>query len=171
MSSRFTRIKNGLRYQFDFETIEITACGKNGLRVRATYGHKLPPKNWSIVETNTPCDVRIDKENATIVNGTTKITITNYGYISVFRKDKLILRDYNRNFANFDDAHTRSPLNLSARDYDLYPSRNFKTTVTFESNPEEKLFGMGQYQHDQINLKGMSLELAQRNTQASVWHC
>ena len=168
MSSRFKRLKNGLRYQFDFETLEITACGKNGLRIRSTYGHELPPKNWSIVETNDSCDVTIDKTVATIVNGSTKITITDYGYISVFKNDELILRDFNRNFANFDDSHTRSPLRISARKYDLYPSRNFKTTVMFESDPEEKLFGMGQYQHDQVNLKGMSLELAQRNTQASV---
>ena len=59
--------------------------------------------------------------------------------------------------------------------YSIYP-REFKPilggdyalTVRFESRPEEKLFGMGQYQHGFLNHKNCVLELAQRNSQASV---
>ena len=40
--------------------------------------------------------------------------------------------------------------------------------MRFESNPEEKIFGMGQYQQPFLNLKGCELELAHRNSQASV---
>ena len=40
--------------------------------------------------------------------------------------------------------------------------------MRFESNPEEKLYGMGQYQQPYLNIKGCELELAQRNSQASV---
>ena len=41
-------------------------------------------------------------------------------------------------------------------------------TVRFESNQSEQIFGMGQYQHEFLDLKGCTLELAQRNSQASV---
>ena len=41
-------------------------------------------------------------------------------------------------------------------------------TARFESRPEEKIFGMGQYQHGFLNQKNCVLELAQRNSQASV---
>ena len=40
--------------------------------------------------------------------------------------------------------------------------------MRFESNRTEKLFGMGQYQQDFLDLKGAELELAHRNSQASV---
>ena len=40
--------------------------------------------------------------------------------------------------------------------------------MKFESNEGEKIFGMGQYQQDCMDLKGCVLELAQRNSQISV---
>ena len=40
--------------------------------------------------------------------------------------------------------------------------------MRFVSNPKEKLYGMGQYQQDFLNIKGAELELAHRNSQASV---
>ncbi|MFR2486432.1 MAG: TIM-barrel domain-containing protein, partial [Hungatella sp.] len=42
-------------------------------------------------------------------------------------------------------------------------------TCRFESlDPDEKIYGMGQYQQPYLNLKGTDLELAHRNSQASV---
>jgi len=165
----FTKIRNGLRFQYDFETLEITACGKNGFRVRSTYGHNLPKKNWSIKEIQSSCKIEIKNDVATLVNGSTSIQIEKNGYMSFFKDNKLIFRDYNRNFDNFNDSHTRSPLRLKGREYALYPSKNFKATVTFEApDKNEKIYGMGQYQHSELNLKGMCLELVQKNTQSSV---
>ena len=45
---------------------------------------------------------------------------------------------------------------------------DYRLTVTFASNPKEKLYGMGQYQQDILNVKNCNLELAHRNSQASV---
>ena len=55
-----------------------------------------------------------------------------------------------------------------ARKYKALPSGNFRLTVTFESNPEEKIYGMGGYQQEILNLKGCNLELAHRNSQVSI---
>lgn len=41
--------------------------------------------------------------------------------------------------------------------------------MRFESqDTHEKLYGMGQYQQPYLNLKGMDLELAYRNSQTSI---
>ncbi|NLA58524.1 MAG: glycoside hydrolase family 31 protein, partial [Firmicutes bacterium] len=45
---------------------------------------------------------------------------------------------------------------------------NYQLTVRFEACDDEKIYGMGQYQQPYLNLKGCILELAQRNSQASV---
>ena len=45
---------------------------------------------------------------------------------------------------------------------------NFRLTVRFEPIDGEKLYGMGQYQQPYLDVKGCTLELAQRNSQASV---
>ena len=40
--------------------------------------------------------------------------------------------------------------------------------MRFVSTPEEKIYGMGQYQQPYLDVKGADLELAHRNSQASV---
>ncbi len=40
--------------------------------------------------------------------------------------------------------------------------------MRFESISEERLYGLGQYQQEGLNLKGCDMELAQRNSQATV---
>jgi alpha-D-xyloside xylohydrolase len=46
---------------------------------------------------------------------------------------------------------------------------NYRLAARFECvDPDEKIYGMGQYQQPYLNLKGMDLELAHRNSQASV---
>lgn len=46
--------------------------------------------------------------------------------------------------------------------------RGFRLKASFVSNPQEKIYGMGQYQQEIWNLKGCNLELAHRNSQASI---
>ena len=45
---------------------------------------------------------------------------------------------------------------------------DFELTARFEAFDDEKIFGMGQYQEKHLNKKGAVLELAHRNSQASV---
>ena len=56
-----------------------------------------------------------------------------------------------------------SAMMIPARDFKPVPGGGYALTVRFESDPEEKLFGMGQYQQEIFNLKGTVLELAHRN--------
>ncbi|NLN41196.1 MAG: glycoside hydrolase family 31 protein, partial [Clostridiales bacterium] len=61
-----------------------------------------------------------------------------------------------------------SALDIEAREFKPILGGDYSLTMRFESNPEEKIYGMGQYQQPYLNLKGCELELAQRNSQASV---
>ena len=47
-------------------------------------------------------------------------------------------------------------------------STDYELTMRFEAFDDEKIFGMGQYQEKNLNKKGAMLELAHRNSQASV---
>ena len=58
---------------------------------------------------------------------------------------------------------------MEAREFRPIPSGEYQLTARFESlDTEERIYGMGQYQQPYLNLKGTDLELAQRNSQASV---
>lgn len=59
-------------------------------------------------------------------------------------------------------------LTRRARFFNPYRGGDYRLKVTFEANSGEKIYGMGQYQQDILDLKGCNLELAHRNSQASV---
>ena len=62
-----------------------------------------------------------------------------------------------------------SALEIVPRTFEPHLSTdNFALTVRFEPVAGEKLYGMGQYQEPYLDVKGCTLELAHRNSQASV---
>ncbi|MCX4339574.1 MAG: hypothetical protein OSJ72_08000 [Lachnospiraceae bacterium] len=61
------------------------------------------------------------------------------------------------------------PLRVDARELKpIQGSADFELTARFEAFDDKKIFGMGQYQEKNLNKKGACLELAHRNSQASV---
>jgi alpha-D-xyloside xylohydrolase len=80
----------------------------------------------------------------------------------------LLLNEYLRGRRDIRDR-TYSSLEIEAREFKSVIGGDYKITARFESvSPGERIYGMGQYQQPWLNLKGMDLELAQRNSQASV---
>ena len=77
-----------------------------------------------------------------------------------------LLREYVRRRDTADPP--RSPLKIAARTFRPLVGGDHSLTVRFEANRDERIFGMGQYQQELLDLKGCTLELAHRNTQASV---
>ena len=65
-------------------------------------------------------------------------------------------------------SYFNSALTIYPREFKPIIGGDYSLTARFESRPEEKIFGMGQYQHGFLNQKNCVLELAQRNSQASV---
>lgn len=61
-----------------------------------------------------------------------------------------------------------SALEIFAREFTGMRGGDFELTMRFEANPGEHIYGMGQYQDGMIDKKGCVLELAHRNSQASV---
>ncbi len=67
-----------------------------------------------------------------------------------------------------DEVRTISALGLAGREFKPLTGDAARITVRFEAKPGERLYGMGQYQQPNLDLAGCTLELAQRNSQASV---
>ncbi len=152
------------------ETLRIDGWGKNGLRLRATKLARMPEHEHALTE-KVPHDakVSIDSVNkcAEIVNGRLKATVSFVGLVCFYRDDKLILQEYHSCYGGSIRKH---PIcyKILPREYKGNSSDDFKLTVRFESDPDEKLYGMGQYQMPILDLKGCVLPLEQRNSQVSV---
>ena len=160
-----------LQYHYDAEEVWIEPWGKNSLRIRATKNPKFIEENWALqmkVRKTAPV-IDIGENEASIINGKIKAVITRYGKITFFhaKTGKILLDEYLRNRKDKTVDYC-SALNIDARECKANPGGDYHLSMRFVSTPDEKIYGMGQYQQPYLNQKGNDLELAQRNSQASV---
>lgn len=166
--SNFQVREKRLVWKYGAETLWVEPWGKNGLRVRSTCLSQMGTEDWALLSSQSDSgETSVCAEFAGIRNGKIAAEISNAGKITFYNQDgKLLLEEYVRN--RNDVSRFCSALELSARELKPLHGDSFQLTARFESDPAEKLFGMGQYQQEFLNLKNCSLELAQRNSQASV---
>src|SRR5438876_4824269 len=158
----------------DGEVLRVDAWGPDSLRVRATLSADVTDTDYALLEpAPTTADIAIDGSQARIRNGRITAVLSSRetrdwqaGHtvhlcdIAFYDADgTLLLREIDQGGA----------LKLRARLYrPIIGSRSHRLTALFESNANEKLVGMGLYQQALLNLKGSALELAHRNSLASV---
>ncbi|OHE71982.1 MAG: family 31 glucosidase [Treponema sp. GWB1_62_6] len=179
---------NRLIREFDGEKLWIESWGKNALRVRATGLAAIDEsRDWALLPAATAaatpagaaaaagagagaaaaeCKIEIAGERATIANGGITASLRN-GRLSFFNKaGEPLLKE---RWLNRDEGNEfYSAINLGGREFRPILGGNHRLTVRFAAAPDEKIFGMGQYQDGNLDLKGCVLELAHKNSQASV---
>ncbi len=172
--------ENKLIREYDGERMMIEAYGENSLRVRVTRLKDFPEENWALIPQSEQGAkitlMRNEKEAETQkVNSEERIVgdgaVMENGKIRVIlnKASKLIFENSaGRTLLRELECDRHSSLGIRTRELKTLSGGNFKASLKFESDPAEKLFGMGQYQNGVFNLKGSMLELAQRNSQASV---
>ena len=179
----FRKENNALTARRAGETLRIEGWGKDALRVRAWMDSNTCACDWALTEEpeKSECDIRIGEEDfwvgdgtvsktpcAEITNGRIRATVNFAGVISFYRDGALILREYYRSYGG-TLVKTSRCLKVVNREWKGNIGGNeYTLTVRFDPNRDEKIFGMGQYQQESMDLKGSMLELAQRNSQISV---
>ena len=157
---------NMLQISRNGETVVICAQGRDALRVRATMNCAFDARDWALEGAAAGnADIRLEGDSAVITNGAISARVDRLGKIRFYRSGVQILEEYYRCY-EYDMPHTPS-LRIVAREYKPIRGGDYECTLRFEAQ-KEKLYGMGQYQQDCLDLKGCTLELAQRNSQASV---
>ncbi len=161
----FKKQENALVWGFNGEEVKIVPWGKNSLRVRASVFHPIVDTDYALLPAQAlPAVITLGEGKASITNGAITATVTNDHWngdcrIEFFnQKGEAVLREISRH----------GSLQLKPRDFKAMLGGDHRLTVGFDANAGEKLYGMGQYQQEILDLKGCTLELAQRNSQASV---
>ena len=175
---------NKLIRKFDNDIVSIEPWGNNSFRVKASPDGNLPEYENALTEEVGQGTAKIiiydDLNEAEIINGNIKAYITNRNRI-IFKnsKNEILLEEYLReravaNDMGNEDVNIQSisgfscTLKLKAREFYPLSGGDYKLTQRFESDPKEKIFGMGQYQQSFLDLKNCKLELAHRNSQLTV---
>jgi alpha-D-xyloside xylohydrolase len=166
--------QNRLVFEFDSETVWIEPWGQNAFRVRASKQQIVHREAQALEETapsgDKPKVTFPEDGSATITNGNISAGITKRGKITFrdARTGEIVLEEFQRSRQDLTDPKC-SALSLRPREFKPIAGGDYHLTARFESrDPNEKIFGMGQYQQPYLDLKGSDVELAQRNSQASV---
>lgn len=184
---------DAVTWRGDGETLVVQAWGPNSLRVRSVVKGEILDTDYSLLppaptrpvmeatafeqpiagrgEKTAEADGR-SEATATIANGQIVATMTAASeYVDSLQYAvhtcDVEIRNLRGELLLREESHGGS-LRRRARHFRPKSGRSFGLTMTFDSTAGEKLFGMGQYQQETFDLKGSSLELAHRNSQASV---
>ncbi len=168
----------------------IECWGEDSLRVRMTAEPVMDGNEWALCEpvkavTPVITFVEIDTTDpwykgeewvkyhqkgtvTTLQNGKITARVSPEGWISFLNdKGEILTEEYWRNRNRINRYCV--PLRVDARELKpIKGSSDYELTARFEAYDDEKIFGMGQYQEKHLNKKGAVLELAHRNSQASV---
>jgi len=164
-------------FEYYGEILWIEAWGKDALRVRATKLHEMPENDWALIHPKTApiAEVQEFEGGAIVKNGKIRAFIEANGKITFKnQKDEILLEEFVRNRKQYTIAPGVIPsgfassLDLDAREFKPILGGDYTLTARFESDPDEKIYGLGQYQQPYLNVKGCEMELAHRNSQASV---
>lgn len=166
VTMNFFEEQNGkLIFRENGETVLVEAWGADSLRVRSCMLGEIKETNAALLEPEkTDAVIEISDMEASISNGKIKAHLEVQPWGKKLRitflnqKGEVLLREISNGGA----------LTLNARQYKALTGGTYRLKASFDSNPEEKIYGMGQYQQERMNLKGCNLELAHRNSQASI---
>lgn len=166
-----------LVWRGDGETLVVEAWGPHSVRVRAAVQRPVEDTDWALLPA-APAEVTVDVRGqgdgatATLTNGRIVAVLRHREFLHevvghTVHRCSLELRDA-RGRVLLRELDAGGSLNLKARDHRAHLGGDVRLTAAFESDPDEHLAGMGQYQQHVLDLKGSTFELAHRNSQASV---
>ena len=168
----------------------IEPWGENSVRVRMTAEAQMDDHDWALCEkvkeitpviTQTTVDMtdpwyrgeewkkyHYTGTEYTMVIGKLTVKVNAEGWISFYnQKGDLLTQEYWRNRDRI--CRYAVPIRIPARELKpITGTSDYELTARFEAFDDEKIFGMGQYQEKHMDKKDAVLELAHRNSQASV---
>ena len=168
----------------------VEPWGRNSIRVRMTAEPKMDQNDWALTEKPERIEPEISFEEidvtdpwyrgeewskyhqkgiqATLKNGKITVKVSHEGWLSFYnQRGELLTEEYWRNRNRINRYCV--PLRVDARELKpIQGTNDYELTARFEAFDDEMSFGMGQYQEKHMNKKGAVLELAHRNSQASV---
>ncbi|MCE5343913.1 MAG: glycoside hydrolase family 31 protein, partial [Eubacteriales bacterium] len=161
----FEPLGQGILWRNHGEMLSIQPWGENSLRVRSAMMHDVQDTRFALLEADvSAARVTIEEKHAVITNGKMTATVI----YDDWHKNAQITFTNQRGEVLLRETPSSGALALTPRKFKPILGGDHQLTVTFEGNEAEHLYGMGQYQEETLDLKHYSLELAHRNSQASV---
>lgn len=152
---------NGLLFSRKGETVRIEPWGENSLRIRASLNNGLHDPDWALLppaEKNAV--IEVDQEQTVITNGDIQGRISADGRISMVNTSngETILEE-------MPPLSNRVVLEYPGRHYRFLHGDNYRLRLSYATDPDERIFGLGEHQHGYLDQKGTSIDLYHHNTE------
>ncbi|UYQ65001.1 TIM-barrel domain-containing protein [Streptomyces peucetius] len=150
------------------EVLTVEAWGADSVRVRAAQ-YRIPAESHGALGTPPPSAapaIDVAEDHATLVHGELTVTV---------RFDRAAA--YPEPLLTFTRTGTGAELLAESREHFWMPgarvflgnrSGGYEVHQQFAAHPGERLYGMGQRTHGRLDLKGLALDLVQRNGEVSI---
>jgi alpha-D-xyloside xylohydrolase len=150
------------------EVIRIQAWGPDSVRVRAAQ-YRIPADSVGALDDVPPIAaasrITVEGTGATLVNGRLRVEVTFDGGES-YPEPLITFRGPDRGELLAESReHFWMP---GARVFVGNRSGAYEIRQQFAAYPGERLYGLGQRTHGRLNLKGLALDLVQRNGEVSI---
>ncbi|MBR0144714.1 MAG: family 31 glucosidase [Clostridia bacterium] len=159
-----------LVYGFERERLWVEPWGENSVRVRGAKDGVLRENEVGALDKAKPvtAEIRITEDGAVLKNG--RIEVRFRGPEMTFYNDRgeELTGEHWQGISLQKPEPIHDPLLYPARVWRRLPGGGWRLQYRMKAYEGEKLFGMGQYDDGILDRKGSSLELRQRNKQASV---
>ncbi len=154
-------IAHGFCWREGAQHWRVDAYGPDTLRVRGGFTAEVVPDDPDVLMAPAECEAKLETidDERQLTNGKITARLDGEGRLCFFQPDsgRVLLREptarYNRRLRR------------------LAQSDDFSARLTFEAQPRERFFGLGQYPHGRLDHRGCVLDLEQRNTQVSIPVC
>lgn len=160
------RQKHDLVRRFRGETLRVSPCGKDGLRVTATVCGREESENVVLMQKKMATKILLEGNKGKIINGRMVCEITENGFLRFYDGEKLLLEEL---WEVPENPVQFSMKRVPAREYKAVGGGDYYTvTQRFAAYEGERFYGLGQRQCGYLDLKGSAFELAQRNSEVNI---
>ena len=148
------------------ETLVVEPWGQDSLRVRSVLMGDVRDDRFALLDP-IPCEdveITVGDNQASLRCGkiTARLEVLGWHHRAritfLNQKGEVLLQE----------TEGENALVLQARKFEPIIGGDYALTATFQGVDGEHIYGMGQYQEEYLDWKGCTLELAHRNSQASV---
>jgi len=165
----FHRSRSGIEVGHRHEVLTVEAWGSDSVRVRAAQ-FRIPAESYGALDAVAPegpqPEITIDGDRAVLVHGEVTVGVT-FDRAAAYAEPLL----------TFSRTSTGAELLAESREHFWMPgaryyqgnrSGAYEIHQQFAAYNGERLFGMGQRTHGRLDIKGVSLDLVQRNGEVSI---
>lgn len=149
--------KNEILFSRHCELVRITPCHKNAIRFQAFPDCRIIDEDFTLMPQSADAEIAEKENSVSMTVGNLTINLERNGKVTFYCNNNVILEE--KPELTFNDGF---------RHYENQASGLWSARVTFKSNDNEHLYGLGHEATNKFDLKGCSFDIRNVNAKCTI---